>query len=87
MEMLIGCQNKRELSVISTFLENFRLFEIKPSISSRATRLIETYILSHGLLIADSLIAATAIDKEIPLISKNQKDFRFIDGLDLKPYP
>ncbi|NLF95992.1 MAG: type II toxin-antitoxin system VapC family toxin [Candidatus Riflebacteria bacterium] len=44
-------------------------------------------ILSHNLLIADALIAATAITLQIPLISKNQKDFRYIEELSLLPYP
>ena len=41
------------------------------------------YRLSHGLLTADSLIAATAITQGIPLLSKNQRDYRFIAGLNL----
>jgi predicted nucleic acid-binding protein len=43
--------------------------------------------LSHGLLIADAVIAATAMCSGIPLMSKNQRDFRFISGLTLLPYP
>jgi len=34
--------------------------------------------LSHNLLIADSLIAATALSLDMPLVSKNQRDHRFI---------
>jgi predicted nucleic acid-binding protein len=37
-------------------------------------------------LIADSLIAATALVHDVPLISKNQADYRFIKGLNLLPY-
>ncbi len=43
--------------------------------------------LSHNLLVPDALIAATTIVTNQPLISKNQKDFRFIAGLKLLPYP
>jgi hypothetical protein len=46
-----------------------------------------TYCLSHGLLIADALIAATAIALNLPLLSKNQRDYRFIEGLNLLSYP
>ncbi|WP_245536663.1 PIN domain-containing protein [Thiothrix nivea] len=49
--------------------------------------LLQQYRLSHGLLIPDGLIAATAIEAGIPLISKNQKDYRFIQELQLLPYP
>jgi hypothetical protein len=33
------------------------------------------------------MIAATAMTLGLPLISKNQRDFRFIGGLQLLPYP
>lgn len=47
---------------------------------------------SGGLLIPDALIAATAVVNGMPLISKNQRDYRFIEygfieRLDLLPYP
>ncbi len=49
--------------------------------------LLNRYHFSHGLLIPDSLIAAVALTMDAPLLSKNQKDYRFIDGLRLLPYP
>jgi predicted nucleic acid-binding protein len=39
------------------------------------------------LLIADSLIAATAIVWDYPLATKNQRDYKFIQELNLLPYP
>lgn len=53
----------------------------------KGVTLLQQYRLSHGLLIADALIAATATETGIPLISKNQRDYRFIEGLQLLPYP
>jgi len=49
--------------------------------------LLRMYRLSHGLLIADRLIAATAIVWSYPFVTKNQKDYRFIQDLNLLPYP
>ena len=43
--------------------------------------LMKIYSMSHGLLIPDALIAATAITKNLPLWTFNQKDFKFIDDL------
>jgi len=43
--------------------------------------------LSHGLLIADGLIAATALEYDEAFITKNQRDYRFIPELKLQPYP
>ena len=45
------------------------------------------YRLSHGLLIADSLIAASALTLNAQFISRNQRDYQFIAGLNLLPYP
>ena len=38
-------------------------------------------------MIPDALIAATALVLNHPFISKNQRDYTFIDGLHLLPYP
>lgn len=78
MELIIGCRNKRELDNLNKFFQRFYLIHINNNISNQASELIEKYYLSHGLLIADALIAATAISFNIPLLSKNQKDSRFI---------
>jgi len=48
-----------------------------------ARHLLQIYHLSHGLGIADALIAATSIEADIPLFTYNTKDFRFIKGLTL----
>lgn len=87
MELLVGCANKRELQTLDRFLSQFQIFQIEPAISSQAVDLLKLYRLSHGLLIPDSLIAATAMVLNLSFITKNQKDYRFIQGLNLLPYP
>ena len=87
MEMIIGCRNKKELTLLDHFFQRFEILSLENQISDTATELLKTYRLSHGLLIADALIAATAIVKGTQLISKNQKDYRFIEQLDLLEYP
>jgi predicted nucleic acid-binding protein len=69
------------------FLGRFQIIRISERISDRAVDLLKQYRLSHGLLIADAMIAATAIASKVQLISKNQRDYRFIDDLSLLPYP
>ncbi len=61
--------------------------DILDSISDQAVELLSDYRLSHGLLIADAFIAATAIVFAIPLLTKNQSDYRFIPNLNLPSYP
>ncbi|QQZ30563.1 type II toxin-antitoxin system VapC family toxin [Thiothrix subterranea] len=87
MELVVGCRNKTEQRELAKFLQRFQVIHLSASISQRGLELLQQYRLSHGLLIPDGLIAATAIEAGIPLISKNQKDYRFIDGLQLLPYP
>ena len=87
MELLVGCRNKREQRAVERFVEQFEVIPVSAMITGQAIELLRRYRLSHGLLIADALIAATAITKGIPLVSKNQRDYRFIEGLTLWPYP
>ena len=87
MELTVGCRNKTEQRELSTFLHRFKILSITADISDRAVELLQQYNLSHGLLIADALIAATALTLAEPFATKNQRDFRFIDGLDLLEYP
>ena len=86
MELIIGCRNKRELQMLEHFLHHFVILKINETISETGVELLRQYRLSHGLLIADALIAATAIRHGALLISKNQRDYRFIDGLQLLDY-
>ena len=87
MELLVGCRNKAELHSTERFLQQFRILRLGVDTSDRAVELLRQYRLSHGLLIPDALIAATAIVLDEPLISKNQNDYRFIAGLRLLAYP
>jgi predicted nucleic acid-binding protein len=76
-----GVARPRKISESLPDSENHR------PISDRAVDLLKQYFLSHGLLIADGLIAATALVHNEAFVSKNQRDFRFIAGLNLLPYP
>jgi predicted nucleic acid-binding protein len=87
MELLVGCQNKAELRALNRFLKRFHVIKLTEPISDTAIDLLHHYRLSHGLLIADSLIAATALSLDEPFVTKNQGDYRFIAGLQLLPYP
>lgn len=87
MEMLVGCENKREQKVVEKYLNNFIIIPVTDIISTKAYELLKKYRLSHGLLIPDLLIAATSISEEISLITKNQKDYKFITDLKLLKYP
>jgi predicted nucleic acid-binding protein len=85
--LIVGCQSKAELRSLETFLLRFEIFNLNDQISMLAVELLGKYRLSHGLLIADALMAAKAISFDLPFITKNQKDYRFISDLRLIAYP
>jgi predicted nucleic acid-binding protein len=87
MELLTGCRSKVELLHTERFLQHFRVLKLTESVSDEAVELLRMYRLSHGLAIPDALIAASATTLDQPLISKNRRDYRFISGLKLLPYP
>ena len=87
MELIVGCQNRNELEVLTRFLDRFTILHLERTASEHAAGLLRQYRLSHNLLSPDALIAATAISRDLPLISKNQRDYRFINALNLLSYP
>ena len=87
MELIVGCRNKAELQDLDKFLRRFQILQLTDFISDGAVYLLQQYRLSHGLLIADALIASTALTHQEPFITKNQRDFVFIAGLNLLSYP
>ena len=60
------------------------LVDFDQAVSRRTISLIRDYSKSHGLLFADAVIAATCLENNLKLITLNEKDFRFIDGLELQ---
>ncbi len=86
MELLVGARDKAEQRQIGRFLNQFEIVPINTVISTTTVGLIETYRLSHGLAIPDGLIAATALHLNVPLLTKNVRDFKFIKGLQLAAY-
>ncbi len=87
MKLIVGCQDKQALRLIDRFLTRFQIVFLTPEITKQGITLLREYKLSHGLLIPDSLIAATALTIGIPLLTRNQRDFRFIPNLILLPPP
>lgn len=59
---------------------------LSAAIGERASALIDQLALSHGMRLADALIAATAIESGATLLSANAKHFGAIDGLSLEVF-
>ena len=73
--------NKQTIEKVEKFIELFNVIPIDESISNIAKDLVYKYAKSHSLDIPDSLIAASALKINLPLLSYNKKDFKFIDNL------
>lgn len=80
MEISQGIRNKTELRVYESLLQelSIQIVDLNEEISVKARLWVRSYGLSHGLYLADALIAATASVLGYPLISFNKKDFRFL---------
>jgi predicted nucleic acid-binding protein len=87
MELLGGCRNKAESVKVEMMLSDLLVIPFTAPISALALNLLRQYRLSHGLGNADALIAATSLHYALPLLTKNQRDYRFMQDIDLLPYP
>jgi predicted nucleic acid-binding protein len=61
IECLQGSKSNQEKRAVEKYLQKFSLLPITPESSVVAIELIRNYSNSHGLLLADALIAATAL--------------------------
>jgi predicted nucleic acid-binding protein len=83
IEILQGNKSSSHKNQLNKELSFFNQIDLTVSIGNIAKDLILKYSSSHGLMFADALIAATAIQLEIPLFSLNAKDYKFIATLKL----
>jgi predicted nucleic acid-binding protein len=86
MELAQGCRNKQELAQIKKGLmqRQTEILPINTSISNRAMQLIEAYALSHSLQLGDALIAATALEHGLIVLTANTKHFSAVDSLTIE---
>ncbi|MCF6241744.1 MAG: type II toxin-antitoxin system VapC family toxin [Bacteroidales bacterium] len=83
MELLWGCENKKELSILVKKIKKYPVIYIDERISATAEVFIEQFKLSHGLNIPDALIGATAVAYDLPLFTYNLKDFKYLPEIKL----
>ncbi len=82
-EILQGVRDKHELLAVKGLLTRKQaiILPITDEITVRATLLMETRVLSHGMQLGDALIAATALEHQRTLITGNGKHFAGIEAL------
>lgn len=88
MELVQGVRNKEEFSFLRQTIHQFgwKILPLTENISQRATVYIESYALSHGLQLADALIAASAVESGTMLMTANTKHYKVIPEIGLKAY-
>jgi len=82
-EIIQGARNKKELQSIRRFVERIEVIPLKSTVGDQMLSLMVAHHLSHGLQIPDTLIAATAMEENLTLVTGNIKHFSFIKGLKL----
>lgn len=88
MELLQGAKNKTQHKYIKDFISEFE-FSILPlteNIGHRALIYVEQYALSSNMRAGDAIIAATAIENNMSLVSSNMKHFKVIKDLQFKNF-
>lgn len=88
MELFQGAKSKNELSAINRFLRlnSIRTFLLNEAVTLSAMDFVQTYTLSHGVQLADAMIAASAIYHGETLLTANVKHFQFIPQLTVKKF-
>ncbi|MBX7174120.1 MAG: PIN domain-containing protein [Pyrinomonadaceae bacterium] len=81
IENIQGSKSNQEKRVIKKYLDNFSLLLIDTDTSQLAIELIDKYSNTHGLLLGDAQIAATALENDLTILTYNVADFKFIQNL------
>ena len=83
LELVQGIRNKTELAALKKMLERRQavILPLTEAITQHAIALMESLALSHGLQMGDALIAATALEHRLPMLTGNVKHFAAVEHL------
>ena len=74
-----------EQKKITTLLQTHRMIPLDQNIAIKFSELLHKYS-KNPLRNADALVAATAWDRNLPLLTRNKKHYNFIMEIKLLPY-
>ena len=88
MELMQCAKDKKQHRCVKNFLTTFGfiVLPLTENIGHRASIYIEEYTLVSSLRSGDAIIAATAVENNLPLVSSNVKHFKMIKELQLKSF-
>jgi len=84
-ELYVGVRDSREQEILANFLSLFRSIAVDESTAIAGGLYRRQYGKSHGVCIADSLIAATADQLRATLVTLNKKHFPMLRDI-FSPY-
>jgi predicted nucleic acid-binding protein len=80
-EFYRGARDKQELAKCRKLIAKFNLLSLNEDVVQTFTDFFDQFSISHRPSIPDMLIAAAAINYNIPLYTHNKRDFQFIPGI------
>jgi predicted nucleic acid-binding protein len=85
MELIQGARDRREVHLIKKFLADFgfQTMPLTENIGHRAVIYMELHAPKSGLRLADALIAATAVENALALLSGDLTHYRALSDLNL----
>ena len=88
LELAQGCRSKDELQRAKRGLavQQTQILPLIPAISERAMNLIDAHALADGLQLADALIAATALEHGLTLLTGNTRHFAAVEALKVERF-
>ena len=88
IEIIQGVRDKKELNTFKKGLGILKaqVIQIDEFISTKAMFFVEQYTLSHSMELADVLIGATAVIKQIPLVTGNKKHYKHLPGIKIQTF-
>lgn len=88
MELIQGMKSKAETRLFQRQIQkwNVDIIQIDKEISSRAMFYVQEYAISHSMMLADALIAATVVQTGETLLTASDRHYRFIPTLEYKKF-
>lgn len=88
MELVQGMRNRDELRTLQKTLKQWgvKTIFVSEEISAKALFYLEEYFLSHSMQLADSLIASTATQYGLTLITANDKHYKIVKEIEIKVF-
>ena len=88
IEIIQGVRNKKELNAFKKALGilNAQIIQVDELVSTKAMFYVEQYTLSHSMELADALIGASAVIKQMPLLTGNEKHYKYLPEIKIQKF-